>query len=115
MKHMNVALFVPHLGCPHRCAFCDQNAISGSGAPITADEIVAVTDGKQAEFTLPHDGLWEIDAVMTKSFYLNPVFENSFLTTDQIKDLILSYNPNATYADLVAPLTRMGIEDIMAK
>ena len=57
----------------------------------------------------------EIDAVMTKSFYLNPVFENSFLTVDQIKDLILSYNPNATYADLVAPLTRMGIEDIMAK
>ena len=57
----------------------------------------------------------EIDAVMTKSFYLNPVFENSFLTTDQIKDLILSYNPNATYADLVAPLTRMGIEDIIAK
>ena len=57
----------------------------------------------------------EIDAVMTKSFYLNPKFENSFLTTDQIKDLILSYNPNATYADLVAPLNHMGIEDIMAK
>ena len=44
MKHMNVALFVPHLGCPHRCAFCDQHAISGSGAPITADEIVAACE-----------------------------------------------------------------------
>ena len=44
MKHMNVALFVPHLGCPHRCAFCDQNAISGSGSPLTAEEIVAACE-----------------------------------------------------------------------
>lgn len=29
MKHANVAVFVPHLGCPHRCAFCDQRSISG--------------------------------------------------------------------------------------
>ncbi len=57
----------------------------------------------------------EIDAVMTKSFYLNPVFENSFLSIDQIKSLILSYNADATYAELVAPLTKMGIEDILAK
>ena len=57
----------------------------------------------------------EIEAVMTKSFYLNPVIENSFLSVDEIKNLILSYNPNATYADLVAPLTHMGIEDILAK
>ena len=41
-------------------------AAEGKPAPAPrADEIVAVTDGKQAEFTLPHDGLWEIDAVMT--------------------------------------------------
>ena len=30
MKRGAVALFVPHLGCPHRCSFCDQNAISGA-------------------------------------------------------------------------------------
>ena len=40
MKHINVALFVTHLGCPHRCVFCDQRAISGAKA-ITADEIRA--------------------------------------------------------------------------
>lgn len=29
MKHVNVALFVPDEGCPHRCSFCNQKTISG--------------------------------------------------------------------------------------
>lgn len=29
MKHSNVAFFIPHIGCPNRCSFCNQNAISG--------------------------------------------------------------------------------------
>ena len=29
MKHINVALFVPDEGCPHRCSFCNQKTISG--------------------------------------------------------------------------------------
>ena len=32
MSHSNISIFVPHLGCPHRCSFCDQNAITGSNA-----------------------------------------------------------------------------------
>ena len=30
MKHANVALFVPHEGCPHCCSFCNQRTISGA-------------------------------------------------------------------------------------
>ena len=26
----NLPFFIPHEGCPHRCSFCDQNAISGA-------------------------------------------------------------------------------------
>ncbi len=39
MKHINVALFVPDLGCPHRCSFCNQKTISGKTAPVTAEDI----------------------------------------------------------------------------
>ncbi len=39
MKHVNVALFVPHLGCPHKCIFCDQRAISGVREPISREQI----------------------------------------------------------------------------
>ena len=28
-KHKNIPIFIPHMGCPHRCIFCDQRTISG--------------------------------------------------------------------------------------
>lgn len=34
----NVAIFVPHVGCPRHCTFCDQRAITGQAAqPSPAD------------------------------------------------------------------------------
>ena len=27
--HSNISIFVPHVGCPHKCAFCDQTTITG--------------------------------------------------------------------------------------
>ncbi len=35
MKHANISLFVPHMGCPHQCSFCNQKTISGSVEPLT--------------------------------------------------------------------------------
>lgn len=29
MAHRNIPIFIPHLGCPHQCVFCNQNSISG--------------------------------------------------------------------------------------
>ena len=52
MRHVNVSLFVPHLGCPHRCVFCDQRAISGQRSPITAADIIASCETAAA---CPHD------------------------------------------------------------
>ena len=29
MKHINIPIFIPHLGCPNNCVFCNQKTISG--------------------------------------------------------------------------------------
>lgn len=39
MKHINVALFVPDEGCPHRCSFCNQKTISGKTKRLEIKEI----------------------------------------------------------------------------
>ena len=39
MKHINVALFVPDEGCPHRCSFCNQKTISGKTKRLEIKDI----------------------------------------------------------------------------
>lgn len=39
MKHSNVALFVPHNGCPHQCSFCNQRDITGKSVQPTAVDV----------------------------------------------------------------------------
>lgn len=42
MKHINIALFIPDEGCPHRCSFCNQKTITGTGKrPEPVDVISA--------------------------------------------------------------------------
>lgn len=30
MRHINIPIFIPHLGCPNQCIFCNQRHISGA-------------------------------------------------------------------------------------
>lgn len=39
MKHVNVALFVPHEGCPNQCSFCNQRAISGKRTQVKPEDV----------------------------------------------------------------------------
>ena len=29
MRHVNIPIFIPHMGCPNMCVFCNQRSISG--------------------------------------------------------------------------------------
>ena len=39
MKKGNISLFIPHLGCPHKCSFCNQNTITGKQTQPGADDV----------------------------------------------------------------------------
>lgn len=41
-KHANIALFVPHNGCPHTCSFCNQRTISGESSQPTPEDVLRV-------------------------------------------------------------------------
>ena len=41
MKHANVAIFVPHNGCPHQCSFCNQKSITGQQTQPTPQDVLS--------------------------------------------------------------------------
>ncbi len=49
MSHANISIFVPHLGCPNMCSFCDQRSITGTVVIPDEDTVVnAVLEAKKS-------------------------------------------------------------------
>ncbi len=49
MKHSNISIFVPHIGCPHLCSFCDQRTISGAQHAPTGEEVYEICQKAMTE------------------------------------------------------------------
>ncbi len=43
-RHANLSIFVPHVGCPHKCSFCNQNTITGQTDIPRAADVKAVCE-----------------------------------------------------------------------
>lgn len=49
-KQYIIPIFVPHLGCPNDCIFCNQKSISGAGKQVTKDEVKKTVDEYLSSF-----------------------------------------------------------------
>lgn len=38
-RHSNISIFVPHIGCPRQCSFCNQHAITGGAKPPAPEDV----------------------------------------------------------------------------
>ena len=95
-----IPVFVPHLGCPHNCVFCNQNRISGQLEPATPQ---TVTDEiENAAAFLPKGGKRQL-AFYGGSFTAIPAAEQeallgaakTYLDRGEINAIRLSTRPDA--------------------
>ena len=54
-KHKTLAFFIPHLGCPHQCSFCDQHTISGVLTAPTPEEVASACQKMLEQTNVPPD------------------------------------------------------------
>ena len=55
MAHSNISIFVPHAGCPHNCAFCDQRTITSTEKPPRAADVERICTAALSEGRDPAD------------------------------------------------------------
>lgn len=43
-RHINIPIFVPEVGCPHQCVFCNQSKITGKDETVSDGEAVDIIE-----------------------------------------------------------------------
>ncbi|MBQ3199967.1 MAG: radical SAM protein [Firmicutes bacterium] len=107
--------FIPHLGCPNQCIFCDQKKIAGCVQPPTGDDLTAVLQnlppGAEDKPELAFYG-GSFTAIPTRQQleYLQPAAKA--LQEGRISDIRLSTRPDAIDEPRLSLLRQFGVDTV---
>ena len=116
-RYGNVALFVPHEGCPHQCSFCNQRHIAGKVDPLTPDQVVAacnraaqqVARGRQMEIAF-FGGSFTAIAREQMVALLQAAYP--FVQQGVFEGIRVSTRPDAVNQEVLSLLRRYGVTTI---
>ncbi len=117
MKHANISIFVPHIGCPHRCSFCDQRTISGTQKAPSGDDVREICTKAMSEIKSPENT--EI-AFFGGSFtaipqkYMIELLESAheFIGDGKFKGIRISTRPDCINPEILDILKKYGVTAI---
>lgn len=116
--HSNISIFVPHIGCPNMCSFCNQRHITGKhSAPKTQDVIDAVN---VAVASSRYDPLNTEIAFFGGSFtainrnYMLELLKTAyeFVKSGVVSGIRISTRPDAIDDEILALLKDYGVTSI---
>ena len=116
MKHKNIPVFIPHLGCPNNCVFCNQRSISGKQEFIKES---VDNEIKNALLTIGEDCETEI-AFFGGSFtgidrelmiYLLDTAQK-YIEQGRVHSIRLSTRPDYINDEILTLLSRYGVKTI---
>ena len=111
-----VPVFVPHAGCPHACAFCNQRRIAGQSERATAKTVIQALEQAAA---LPRGAKRQL-AFYGGSFTAIPASEQEelleaaqpYLSSGVIDSIRLSTRPDAVDHEVLSRLRRFQVETV---
>ena len=112
-----IPVFVPHLGCPNDCVFCNQRRISGHTEPATAQTVRTAIENAAA---LSPKGAKRQLAFYGGSFTAIPVAEQTalfeaakpYLDDGTISSIRLSTRPDAIDVETLARLKKYSVQTV---
>lgn len=112
-----IPVFVPHLGCPHNCIFCNQRRISGAPVPATAETVVKAIESAAA---LTPMGTKRQLAFYGGSFTAIPASSQEallaaakpYLDSGIISSIRLSTRPDAIDETVLNRLQKYGVQTV---
>lgn len=114
-KHANIPIFIPHLGCPNQCVFCNQHTISGveSFEPESVvdiiEEALATIGEKEAEIAFFGGSFTGIDRdLMIRLLEI----ANSYLTLGKVSAIRCSTRPDYIDEEILDILKKYGVKVI---
>jgi histone acetyltransferase (RNA polymerase elongator complex component) len=115
MKHFNIPIFIPHLGCPYECIYCNQKIIAAQHSIPSVGEVVQTIE--RYLLTIPPSGHIEV-AFFGGSFtavprelqeaYLRTV--GPFLQSGRVRSIRVSTRPDCIDEPALELLARYGVK-----
>lgn len=114
--HVNIPVFIPHLGCPNMCVFCNQRAISGvssflreSAETTIADVLATVRADTDCEIAFFGGSFTGIDrALMTDLLDL----AQSYVNSGRVSGIRMSTRPDYIDEEIIGILKNYKISAV---
>lgn len=114
-RHANIPIFVPHLGCPNDCVFCDQRAITGKTSFCIGEvesgiekalSTLSADDVQIAFFGGSFTGIERDDMIALLSI------AKKYIDTGKVRSVRLSTRPDYIDEEILDILASYGVTDI---
>ncbi len=116
MRHVNIPIFIPHLGCPNQCVFCNQRSISGvqrfkaeDVVPIIESALKTVEDDTEIEIAFFGGSFTGIDRSLMISLL---EIAYGYIEKGRVKSIRCSTRPDYIDEEILGILKKYGVKTI---
>lgn len=114
--HVNIPVFIPHLGCPNQCVFCNQRAISGV-SEFKAESVIEIIDealstvdaSQEAEIAFFGGSFTGIDRNLMISLL---EIAKKYIDAGRVASIRLSTRPDYINEEIINILKKYGVKTV---